>query len=65
MKKKSFVIDNNVQGPAQDSFEQVNKYGTYNIQPTGDMENEFPCIAQGLGKGNPRKYKPNGEKENK
>ena len=58
MKKKSFVIDNNVQGTAEDSFEQVNKYGTYNIQPTSDMENEFPCIAQGLGKGNNRKYKP-------
>lgn len=28
----------------------VNRYGTYNIQPTNDMENEFPQIAQGRPK---------------
>ena len=25
----------------------VNTYGTYNIQPTADNENDFPAIAQG------------------
>ena len=33
-----------------DCFEMVNKYGTYNIQPTADSDNEFPEIAQGLPK---------------
>lgn len=31
-------------------YEMVNKYGTYEIQPTADTENEFPTIAQGLPK---------------
>ena len=28
----------------------VNRYGTYNIQPTFDMENDFPKISQGKPK---------------
>ena len=31
-------------------IEMVNKYGTYNIQPTADAGNEFPAIAQGIPK---------------
>ena len=31
-------------------FEMVNKYGTYEIQPTAETENGFPTIAQGLPK---------------
>ena len=31
-------------------LEMVNKYGTYNIQPTADAGNEFPAIAQGIPK---------------
>ncbi len=31
-------------------FEMVNKYGTYEIQPTNEIDNEFPTIAQGLPK---------------
>lgn len=31
-------------------YEMVNKYGTYEIQPTAETENEFPTIAQGLPK---------------
>ncbi len=27
--------------------EQVNVYGTYEIQPTANTENDFPAIAQG------------------
>ncbi len=34
-------------------FEMVNKYGTYEIQPTCETEKPFPTIAQGL----PEKYK--------
>lgn len=26
----------------------LNKYGTYNIQPTADTDNTFPLIAPGL-----------------
>lgn len=28
--------------------ELLNKYGTYEIQPTADTENSYPAIAQGL-----------------
>lgn len=31
-----------------DCFELINKYGTYNIQPTADSDHDFPKIAQGL-----------------
>lgn len=33
-----------------DSFQFVNKYGTYEIQPTADTDNKFPAIAQGFVK---------------
>lgn len=29
-------------------FEQISKYGTYEIQPTADRADFFPAIAQGL-----------------
>lgn len=45
---------------ADDSFELVNKYGTYNIQPTSATENAFPKIAQGLAKPKNRKIKKGG-----
>ena len=32
----------------EDTFDMLHKYGTYNIQPTADTENEFPEIAQGI-----------------
>lgn len=28
----------------------INKYGTYNIQPTAGQENEYPQIGQGLAR---------------
>ena len=34
----------------ENAFDQVNRYGTYNIQPTADSENRYPAIAQGLAK---------------
>ena len=37
------------------AFELVNKYGTYEIQPTCDSDNDFPKIAQGLPKKENRK----------
>lgn len=38
----------NISGQPQTVFDMLNKYGTYNIQPTADNENEYPKIAQGL-----------------
>ncbi len=35
-------------GQPDDCAGLVNKYGTYNIQPTADTENLFPLIAPGL-----------------
>ncbi len=37
-------------GEPETAFEMINKYGTYEIQPTADTDNEFPCIAQGSPK---------------
>ena len=38
-------------GAAADCFDQVNQYGTYEVQRTADTGNSFPAIAQGLPKG--------------
>jgi len=35
-----------VDGVLQTTEELLNKYGTYNIQPTQNSENEFPAIGQ-------------------
>jgi hypothetical protein len=54
MKKSSKKQDwltpsaNNVAGQPETAFELINKYGTYNIQPTCDSGNDFPKIAQGI-----------------
>ena len=39
---------NSVMGQPETTFEFINKYGTYNIQPTCDSGNDFPKIAQGI-----------------
>ncbi len=31
-------------------FDLINEYGTYEIQPTCDNENQYPLIAQGYNK---------------
>lgn len=36
------------QGNTDSCFDQVNQYGTYEIQRTQDTENIFPTIMQGL-----------------
>ena len=48
MNKKFY--NKNVAGMPETAEELINKYGTYNIQPTCDTENEFPCIAHGATK---------------
>ena len=55
-KKKISKSDYVVSQP-ETAFELVNKYGTYEIQPTADSDNDFPKIAQGL----PKKQKRNNE----
>lgn len=47
MKKKKRLSNANED---VDAFDMVNRYGTYNIQPTADTENEFPAIKQGTEK---------------
>lgn len=37
-----------VMGQPETCDELLHKYGTYEIQPTSDSDNEFPEIAQGL-----------------
>lgn len=44
-------------GQPMDCYDMVNKYGTYNIQPTNESENEFPAIAQGLSDKEKRRYR--------
>ena len=39
-----------IMGQPENSFELVNKYGTYEIQPTNDSDNIFPTISQGLSR---------------
>ena len=48
-------------GDTFDAEDVVNKYGTYNIQPTADTKNLFPEIAQGL----PRQEKIKKSREQK
>ncbi|MBR5451433.1 MAG: hypothetical protein IKV36_00375 [Clostridia bacterium] len=50
MEQNSTPSSKGIYGQPKDSIEQVNKYGTYNIQPTNDSDNEFPAISQGLAK---------------
>ena len=40
-------------GQPTDCEELINKYGTYEIQPTSDSGNVFPTIAAGLPKAPP------------
>lgn len=50
--KENFKVPLNISAtefdPCPETCEDlVNTYGTYNIQPTADNENDFPAIAQG------------------
>ncbi|MBO5090507.1 MAG: hypothetical protein J6C27_06315 [Clostridia bacterium] len=38
----------NTQKPPVTAEQQVNCYGTYEIQPTADREDMYPAIAQGF-----------------
>lgn len=41
------ISANAVVGQPENVFELINKYGTYEIQPTDDSDNKFPTISQG------------------
>ena len=52
-KKESKKISsaNPTPGDSFDAADMLNKYGTYNIQPTANTQNLFPQISQGLPSG--------------
>ena len=52
MKDKNKKIHSAIppQSDVVDAEDIVNKYGTYNIQPTADTQNLFPQISHGLPK---------------
>ncbi len=50
MKDKKTPSSNDYSKHPDSSFDLINKYGTYEIQPTADTDNPFPHIAQGLPK---------------
>lgn len=52
--KRSKISKNEIE---EDSFDMVNKYGTYNIQQTNDTDNTFPAIAQGIANKHKRNNK--------
>lgn len=37
-----------VYGDPESCMDIISKYGTYNIQPTAESDNEYPAIAQGM-----------------
>ena len=49
------ISANNVVSQPDTVYELINKYGTYEIQPTADSDNDFPQIAQGLPRQENRK----------
>ena len=40
----------NIKKPPETAEEQVNCFGSYEIQPTADNDNMYPAIAQGFNK---------------
>ena len=48
MRNKKTPSSNDYSKHPDSSFDLINKYGTYEIQPTADTDNPFPHIAQGL-----------------
>lgn len=48
--KTEMTLKTAVGGSPETVEQQLNKYGTYEIQPTADSDHLFPAIAQGLPK---------------
>lgn len=49
------IAVNSIVSQPETVYELINKYGTYEIQPTAESDNDFPKIAQGLPKQESRK----------
>ena len=66
MEKNKKVTNNtemslkNIKKPPETAEEQINCYGTYEIQSTADNDNMYPAIAQGF---NPKIIKTDCENE--
>ena len=56
---RSMKPDESVHGEPVDVVDIINKYGTYEIQPTADSDHDFPKIAQGLPSEGNRKLTDN------
>lgn len=51
------IAVNHIASQPETVYELINKYGTYQIQPTAESDNDFPKIAQGFPKSENRKTK--------
>ena len=47
-RKQHRTLVDRVPGQPDGMDDVINKYGTYEIQPTCGMENDYPQIAQGM-----------------
>ena len=54
-KKQHRMLLNRVPGCPDGPDDIINKYGTYEIQPTCGTENDYPQIAQGMAKADAEK----------
>lgn len=53
------IAVNSIVSQPETVYDLINKYGTYQIQPTAESDNDFPKIAQGLPKEEKRKVVDN------
>lgn len=51
------IAVNSIVSQPETVYDLINKYGTYQIQPTAESDNDFPKIAQGLPKEKNRRVK--------
>lgn len=49
-KMSNMTYINTTDGNPDTAFDMVNRYGTYEIQPTANTNNTYPAIAQGFNK---------------
>ena len=65
IKKDFFSYTNTASGLPEDACDMVNRYGTYEIQPTADTDNNYPAIAQGYNRKNVKTDRQNGKSADK
>ena len=59
------ISANSIMGEPETAFDLINKYGTYEIQPTADTDNKFPTIAQGFSRKEQERERLDEKKGNK